>query len=219
MIEILYSDAHIAVCLKPVGVLSQDGGEDSMPQMLKKQLQANEVFPIHRLDKAVGGVMVYALTPNAAAALSRAVQERTLEKTYFAVLHGFPEKDEGDLEDLLFHDKLKNKTYVVNRQRKGVKPAKLTYRVLETAQENCLVQVYLHTGRTHQIRVQFASRKLPLVGDGRYGGKNASSALGLWSCALSFKHPVTGERMTFRHAPPDILPWSRFHVITKESLL
>lgn len=176
MIEVLYSDAHMVVCLKPAGVLSQDGGADSMPQLLKEQLKVRQVYPIHRLDKAVGGVMVYALTQTAAAALSRAVQERTLQKTYLAVLHGMPDREEDALEDLLFHDKTKNKTYVVNRLRKGVKPAKLSYRVLEQAQGDTLVRVFLYTGRTHQIRVQFASRKLPLVGDRRYGGKDAAAA-------------------------------------------
>ena len=219
MIEILYSDAHIVVCLKPVGVLSQDGGKDSVPGMLKEQLQAKEVYPVHRLDKAVGGVMVYALTARAAAGLSRAVQERTLEKTYFAVLRGVPEQPEGEMEDLLFHDKTKNKTYVVGRLRKGVKPAKLSYRVLAGAAGDTLVRVLLHTGRTHQIRVQFASRKLPLVGDGRYGGKAEASDPALWSCGLRFAHPVTGKAMDFWHEPPRSEPWQRFskEIYEKES--
>ena len=219
MVEILYSDAHIVVCLKPAGVLSQEGSGDSMPQLLKEQLQVRAVYPVHRLDKAVGGVMVYALTQKAAAELSCAVQERTLEKTYMAILRGVPENESGDLEDLLFHDKMKNKTYVVNRSRKGVKPAKLTYCILEQKGERTLVAVRLHTGRTHQIRVQFASRKMPLVGDGRYGGKETGTDLALWSCGLAFAHPVTGERMSFRRVPPDTLPWSEFHIDTKESFL
>lgn len=219
MIEVLYSDSHIVVCIKPAGVLSQDGGAQSMPAMLKEQLQAKEVYPIHRLDKAVSGVMVYALTQKAAAVLSRAVQERTLEKTYLAVLCGRPEQPEGDLEDLLFHDKMKNKTYVVNRLRKGVKPAKLSYKVLACLQEHTLVKVMLYTGRTHQIRVQFASRKLPLVGDGRYGAKAEHTELGLCSCGLAFTHPVTGKPMRFWHTPPQTEPWQQFtkEIYEKES--
>ena len=212
MIEILYRDQHIVVCIKPVGVLSQEGSGRDMPSILKEQLGVEIVYPVHRLDKAVSGVMVYAISAVAAAGLSRAVQERTLEKIYLAVLRGIPQEEEGTLEDLLFHDKTKNKTYVVQRSRKGVKPAKLSYQTLETAEDRTLVRVLLHTGRTHQIRVQFASRKLPLVGDGRYGGKDASSVLGLWSAALRFRHPVTGEAMVFSKEPPAEMPWAMFHM-------
>ena len=217
MIDILHLDAHIAVCIKPAGVLSQDGGKDSMPQILKEQLQVDAVYPVHRLDKAVGGVMVYALSREAAAVLSRAVQERTLDKTYLAVLRGVPQMREAVLEDLLFHDKMKNKTYVADRQRKGVKAAKLAYETLKTVEEETLVKVRLFTGRTHQIRVQFASRKLPLAGDGRYGGKNGGKELGLWSYGLSFGHPATNERMTFTQSPPATPLWQRFAPYHKES--
>ena len=211
MIEVLYRDEHIVVCIKPAGILSQEGKGEDMPGLIKKQLGAAAVYPVHRLDKAVSGVMVYGLSAAAAAGLSRAVQERSLEKIYLAVLRGIPQEASGVLEDLLFHDKTKNKTYVVQRLRKGVKPAKLSYELLETAGEQALVRVRLHTGRTNQIRVQFASRRLPLVGDGRYGGKDTSSALGLWSAALVFRHPVTGERMVCSKEPPSELPWSAFN--------
>ena len=216
MLEVLYRDSHIVVCLKPSGVISQDGGEDSMPQLLARQLGAKTVYPVHRLDKAVGGVMVYALTQKAAAVLSRAVQERTMEKQYLAVLSGKPLKDEAVMEDLLFHDKVKNKTYVVDRVRKGVKPASLDYCVLETVCDRTLVKVRLHTGRTHQIRVQFASRKLPLVGDSRYGGKTAEKQLGLWSCELRFAHPETKEALVFTQLPENIPPWDVFSYISSE---
>lgn len=209
MLQILYQDSQLVVCVKPSDVLSQDGGAGSMPALLKQELGVEEVYPIHRLDKSVGGVMVYALTAKAAAALSRAVQERTLEKRYLAVLRGVPAQKQGELEDLLFHDKMKNKTYVVSRLRKGVKDAKLSYTVLQEEESSALVLVRLFTGRTHQIRVQFASRKLPLVGDVRYGGKT-SGALGLWSYGLSFPHPQTGKRLTFCHRPPQDAPWDRF---------
>ena len=186
MLDVLFSDADIAVCIKPAGVLSQDAGEGSMPDLLRKGLSVKEVFTVHRLDREVGGVMVYALNQRSAAFLSRAVQQRQLEKEYLAVLRGVPENAEAVLEDLLFHDKTKNKTYVVKRSRKGVKDAKLEYRTVSAAEERALVRVRLHTGRTHQIRVQFASRGLPLVGDGKYGGKEAGVSLGLWSAGWCF---------------------------------
>ena len=210
--EILYADQHIAVAIKPAGVLSQDAGENSMPWLLGKELSAEQVFVIHRLDKEVGGVMVFALSKKAAAELSRTVQEQKMDKRYLAVLRGVPEMAEDVLEDLLFHDRQRNKTYVVDRQRKGVKDAKLDYRLLETVEDRSLVRIHLHTGRTHQIRVQFASRKLPLVGDGKYGGKAAGNALGLWCHSLSFPHPVTGENLSFTHDPPEIAPWNIFTI-------
>lgn len=210
MILILYQDRHIAVCIKPAGVLSQDGGENSMPRLLKAQLGVEYAAPVHRLDRDVGGVMVYALSPEGAAGLSRAVQARTLEKTYLAVLRGVPEAPSGVLEDLLFHDQRRNKTYVVDRPRKGVKDASLSYTVLETAGARTLVQVRLHTGRTHQIRVQFASRRLPLVGDGKYGGREPGTPLGLWSYRLAFPHPATGKPLAFTQRPPDNALWDAF---------
>lgn len=201
MLKILYVDSQIVVCVKPAGVLSQDVGERSMPQLLKQQLGVEYVGVVHRLDKEVGGVMVYALSQKAAADLSRAVQEHRLEKIYEAVLRGVPEEPSAVLEDLLFHDKNRNKTYVVNRQRKGVKDAKLEYEVLKAGKDRALIRVRLHTGRTHQIRVQFASRGIPLVGDGKYGGKEPGVPLCLWSCQLSFAHPVTKKPMTFSQEP------------------
>jgi len=209
MIEILYEDAHVIVCVKPVQILSQDAGKESMPELLRQQFPGREIFPVHRLDKAVGGVMVYACSQKAAAALSKAVQERTLDKAYFAVLCACPSETEGQLEDLLFHDKMKNKTYVVDRMRKGVKDAKLQYRVLCTEEERTLVHVRLFTGRTHQIRVQFASRKMPLVGDGRYGGSRSGSTPALWSCALRFDHPITKKQMIFFKRPTGGI-WEKF---------
>jgi len=201
MLEILHFDSHIVVCVKPAGVLSQDAGENSMPALLRRQLGAEQVLVVHRLDKEVGGIMVFALTQQAAAKLSRAVQERQLEKIYYAVLRGVPAEPSGTLEDLLFYDKSRNKTYVVDRLRKGVKDAKLDYQLLEHRDDRALVRIRLHTGRTHQIRVQFASRKLPLVGDGKYGGKEPGTALRLWARELSFPHPITGKRMEFVKDP------------------
>jgi len=201
MLQILYADQQIAVCVKPAGILSQDAGEQSMPHLLRRQLNKEYIGVVHRLDREVGGVMVYALTPNAAASLSRSIQERTMEKVYQAVLLGIPEAPSAVLEDMLFHDKNRNKTYVVERQRQGVKDASLDYEVLQSGGGWTLVKVRLHTGRTHQIRVQFASRKLPLVGDRKYGGKQPGVPLCLWAWKLTFPHPATGRQMTFMQEP------------------
>ena len=205
-IEILYRDDDLAVCVKPQGALSQDAGAQSVPGLLREALGAATIYPVHRLDQAAGGVMVYALTERAAAALSRAVQNGQLEKTYLAVTQGTPLEPEGAWTDLLFHDQRRNKTFVVTRQRKGVREARLSYRVLAGDGRRSLVAVQLFTGRTHQIRVQFASRGLPLAGDGRYGGGKAER-LGLWSWRLRFPHPKTGKTMTFSRLPPADFSW------------
>lgn len=211
MIPILYRDDHVVVCVKPCGVVSQDAGENSLPGLLRTQLKTEYIGVVHRLDKEVGGVMVFALHQKSAAHLSRSVQEHRFKKRYLAVLCGHPAEEAAVLEDLLYHDKTKNKTYVVSKQRKGVKPASLEYSLLETTPQHSLVQVLLHTGRTHQIRVQFASRKLPLAGDRKYGG--SSGNIGLWSYKLAFPHPQTGELVTIKSLPPAELPWSEFSVL------
>ena len=165
-------------------------------------------YPVHRLDRGVGGVMVFARTRQAAAALSQSVQQGKLTKEYLCVVSGAPEAAEGVLQDLLFHDSGRNKTFVVRRMRKGVKEASLSYRVLGTAEGRSLVHVRLHTGRTHQIRVQFASRGMPLLGDRKYGGAPAEQ-IALWSCRLSFPHPDTGAALDFRQAPEGAV-WQDF---------
>ena len=201
-LKILYLDDSVAVCVKPAGVDSQDG----MCRLLSEQC-GGTFFCVHRLDKAVGGVMVYARSAAAATALSRAVAENAVEKTYLAVCEGVPDPTQGAMRELLYHDASKNKTYVVQRQRKGVREAVLDYETLEAREGLSLVRVRLHTGRSHQIRVQFASRRLPLVGDGRYGAKTRGE-IALWSHALAFPHPVTGELLRFTAPPPERPPWT-----------
>lgn len=179
--EILFSDKHIAVCIKPVGLDS----ESEVPAALKEAL-GGDIFPIHRLDKNVGGIMVYARTKQAAAQLSRAVQEGTMVKEYVAMVHGTP-PETGDWSDLLWKDSQKNKVFVVKRERKGVKKARLEFARLTDGEES-LVRIRLHTGRSHQIRVQFSSRGLPLVGDHKYGARDDSPAPMLYSCRIQFPY-------------------------------
>ena len=190
--EILYSDREIAVCVKPEGLDS----ELEVPAELTKAL-GGEIFTLHRLDKNVGGVMVYARSKAAAAALSRAIQEGQFVKEYVALVHGAP-PESGDWEDLLWKDSKKNKVFVVKRMRGGVKKARLEF-VRLTQGEESLVRIRLHAGRSHQIRVQFASRGYPLVGDHKYGARDSSPAPKLFSCRLTF--PCRGKTLQFEAKP------------------
>ena len=190
--DILYSDRDLAVCIKPVGLDS----EVEVPAELKKAL-GGEIFPIHRLDKNVGGVMVFARTKQAAAALSKAVQEGQMVKEYVAMVHGTPPEN-GDWEDFLFKDSRKNKVFAVKKERKGVKYARLEFNRL-TAGETSLVHIRLHTGRSHQIRVQFSSRGFPLVGDHKYGSRDEKPEPMLFSCRITF--PWKGESKVFEAKP------------------
>ena len=210
MISISYQDRSIVVCEKPAGVLSQPSPECavSMLSLLEEQI-GSPIFPIHRLDRGVGGVMVFARTARAASALSQAVQRGDMIKEYLCIVQGHPEPEEGVFRDLLFKDSSRNKTFVIHRMRRGVKEASLSYRVLDRAEGRSLVQVRLHTGRTHQIRVQFSSRGMPLWGDRKYGG--VPGEMGLWSYSLTFPHPVTGTAMTFQQAPEGAL-WAGFSI-------
>ena len=186
--DILYSDDQIIVCIKPVGLDS----EHDVPAALE-----GEIYTLHRLDKNVSGVMVYARTKAAAAALSKSIQDGTMVKEYVAMVHGSP-PERGDWQDLLFKDSNKNKVFVVKKERKGVKKARLEFCRL-TQDETCLVRIRLHTGRSHQIRVQFASRGYPLVGDRKYGAKDDLAAPMLFSCCLTF--PYQGKTVRFEKFP------------------
>ena len=200
--EILFEDKDVIVAIKERGLLSEESSKPNMVTLLK-ELTKGEIYPVHRLDKDVGGVMVYAKSKKAAAELSKQAGDRTMKKTYLARLHGTPEEKSGMLEDLLFFDKSKNKSFVVKKERRGVKKALLNYKVISEKDGEALVEVELLTGRTHQIRVQFASRKMPLVGDRRYGAKDDSKIIALWSKEISFIHPATGARMSFQKLPQE----------------
>lgn len=190
--ELLYSDRDIVVCIKPVGMDS----ESEVPAALKVEL-TGDIYTVHRLDKNVGGVMVYARTKSAAAQLSRLIQEGRMIKEYVAVVHGVP-PETGDWEDLLFKDSRKNKVFVVKRKRGGVKEARLEFKRLSQG-ESSLVRIRLHTGRSHQIRVQFASRGFPLVGDHKYGSRDKAASPMLFSCCITF--PYKGEEKRFEAMP------------------
>ena len=210
MIEILYQDKSIAVCVKPVGVLSQCDGQEDLVALLRKQI-SGDIFAIHRLDRNVGGVMAFARTSQAAASLSAQIQNGSFVKRYLAAVGGVPEPAAGEMNDLLFKDSRSGKTFVVGRPRKGTKEARLTYRTIDTLGEKSLVLVRLFTGRTHQIRVQFASRKMPLLGDGKYGSRDKGCDIALWSHRLTFTHPVSGEQLALRSLPDlSQYPWNAF---------
>lgn len=222
MIEILYEDKDLIVCVKPVGVLSQPGmgeGED-MITLLTRHLEENQEKPyiglIHRLDRNVGGVMVFSKKQVVTSKLSTAIQEKNFTKEYMAVVHNKPEEPTGIYKDLLFKDSAKNKSFVVKRARKGVKEASLEYTVMDSIMEEkgalSLIRIKLYTGRTHQIRVQFSSRKMPLLGDGKYGSKDNGCEIALWSYRLAFCNPITKKEIDFTKMPPSIYPWNLFDV-------
>ena len=216
-IEILYKDRDLLVCKKPAGVPSQpdpSGQEDLLTALAKTY---KSVRLVHRLDTPTGGVMVFGLSQKATAKLCALVQDHELfRKEYLAALPKAPESKEGKLCDSLYHDKRTNKSFVADKARKGSKEAVLEYRILEEkADGRALALVRLHTGRTHQVRVQFASRGLPLAGDGKYGSREKCPFIGLWAYRLTFPHPITGKEICVSAKPCGALyPWD-FEEISK----
>lgn len=209
-IETIYEDSELCVVCKPQGIDS----EHTLTKLVSQQLGC-DIYPVHRLDKDAGGLILLAKTKRAAAKLSDSMQKGEFEKLYLAVVLGTPEEPEGRLDDYLYHDRKKNKSFVVKSERKGVKLATLEYQTVGSAvildASVTLLKIKLHTGRTHQIRVQFASRRLPLLGDVKYGGRKNDIKLSLWSHEISFNHPISGKRLEFRLPPPDSVPWNIFN--------
>ncbi len=205
--EILYQDNDIVVCVKPPRVLSTDepGG---LPDLLREALGTQDFRTVHRLDRVVSGVMVVARNAAAASELSRQIREEAFQKEYLAVVHGVPE-EKGTLTDLLYRDKARKMTMVATEPGKGVQEAILHYQRLSTADDLSRVRIQLVTGRTHQIRVQFASRKMPLVGERKYAVLEDDCEIALWSCRIEFAHPKTGEKLDFYREPPCIYPWNQ----------
>lgn len=214
----LYEDKHLLLVSKPQGMPSQPdpSGQMSLLQYLAERY--HQVGIVHRLDTPTGGVMAYAKTQAMTGKLAAVFNNREgYEKVYLAVLSATPAETQGILEDYLYHDKRQNKAFVVTPAadgtvRKGAKAAKLTYEVLESLPDgSSLAKIKLHTGRTHQIRIQFASRGCPVAGDGKYGSRIKCPFIALWSHRLTFTHPVTGETVTATSLPPkDAEPWGRF---------
>ena len=207
--ELIYQDNSIVVCVKPARVLSTDepGG---VPELVRQELgdpQA-DVRTVHRLDRVVSGLMVLARNAQAASELSRQIREDQFKKEYLAVVHGSPEYDVGRFYDLLLRDKARRMTFVTGEMAKGVQPASLRYRVLKRKKGLSRVRIQLETGRTHQIRVQFSSRDLPLVGERKYAVLDDPCEIALWSYRLAFTHPETGEKMEFTLEPPAVYPWT-----------
>ena len=215
-IDIVCNRDDFLVCVKQPGMISESEG---LPALLCAQENIRALYPVHRLDLGTGGLTVLAKTPEAASLLSKMFSDGSVNKEYLAVVQSDELSPSGEFRDFLYHDKKTNKTYVVRRMRKGVKEAACSWKTLETVsihqQPFHLVRVYLHTGRTHQIRVQFASRKAPLFGDTRYGSKEKAPYPALWAAGLSFPDPKDPASVfTFCSAPPAAEPWNAFLFFT-----
>lgn len=206
--DILYMDKDIIVCLKPPKVLSTDepGG---LPELLRREIgdDGADIRTVHRLDRATSGLMLLARNPAAASELSRQIREEGIGKEYLAVVHGDC-PDRGSMRDLMYRDKARKMSFVTDKPGKGVQEALLDYETLGQKEGLSLVAVRLHTGRTHQIRCQFASRGLPLVGERKYCQPRDDCTLALFSHRLSFIHPGSGEAMSFVKEPPESYPWN-----------
>ena len=215
---ILYKDENFIICQKPIGISSQKTSDSkNMISAISEltDIPEDSIYPIHRLDTIVGGTILYALNPKSSALLTRMMSEKSIKKQYLAVVHGRPAEDKGIFTDLLFKDSSKNKSFVVKRPRKGVKDATLEYALLGFVNYNkevvSLVKITLKTGRSHQVRVQFSSRKMPLFGDRRYGSGKDKCTVSLWSHSLSFISPFDQKQKNYKSLPNiDAFPWNLF---------
>ena len=205
MINIINDNKNYVVCEKPSGLISEysENKNISFPAMLAEQLGVTELFTVHRLDKEVGGIMVYAKNKQTAAAFSQQIQDGRFEKEYVAIVNKMISPDTSDLSNLLFHDKTKNKTYVVKKKRNGVKEARLKYTLIsyDQASDSSTVRVKLYTGRTHQIRVQMSFIGHSIHGDKKYGSDVSVKPMRLHSFLLSFYDPATDQKETFTSIP------------------
>lgn len=208
--QILYMDDSIIVCIKPPRVLSTDepGG---LPSLIRAELgdKNADIRTVHRLDMVVSGLMVLCRSAESASELSRQIREGEFQKEYLAVAKGATLR-RGTMRDLMYRDRARRMSFVTDAPGKGVQEAILDYELLDFAEGLSLVRVILRTGRTHQIRCQFASRKLPLVGDRKYGSMDETCEIALWSHKLGFAHPVSGQAVEFSAKPEDGYPWSLF---------
>ena len=207
--EIIHTDPAFVVVIKPPRVLSTDepGG---VPDLCRAALGDRNVRTVHRLDRVVSGLMVLARTKRAASDLSAQIRDGIFHKEYTAVLHGTPAEPSGTLIDLLARNKAERKTYVVTEPGRDAQEAILNYQLLDQTDAFSKVRIELVTGRTHQIRCQFSARNLPLVGDRKYSTNEDDCEIALWSSMLRFRHPKTGEELTFTAPPPDEFPWNQF---------
>ena len=211
-LKVIYEDNHIIVVEKPVNIPSQADktGDIDLLTIIKQYIKEKYQKPgnvylglVHRLDRPVGGVMVFAKTSKAAARLSNQVREKQFEKTYLTIVNGKMEQNTGTLEDYLYKDERNNKSKVVPEGTKNSKLAILDYEVLKYAPELDLsvLKIHLHTGRHHQIRVQLSSRNHSIYGDQKYGGRGHGKQITLWAYELKFYHPITNKQMTFHSIP------------------
>lgn len=223
-LNILYEDNHLIVAIKPQNIPSQaDESKDlDMLNMVKnyvkiKYNKPGEAFVglVHRLDRPTGGIMVFAKNSKSASRLSQQIKDNEMKKTYYCVCSSIPKDKEDMLVNYLKKDEKENIVKIVPLSEVGAKKAELSYKVLQTKDDFALCQVNLITGRSHQIRVQFAGINCPLVGDNKYGknNKSASNNLGLWAGRIEFVHPVTKQKMIFA-CPPNLdkSPWNKFYM-------
>lgn len=217
-IPILYEDNHLLGIVKPVNVPTQEdsSGDPDLLTLLKEDVKQRYNKPgnvymglVHRLDRPVGGAMIFAKTSKAASRLSETVRSRALRKKYMAVLHGKLPARSGTLHDWLLKNPSTNTVSVVRKGTPGAKEAILDYNVLVYTDGLTLVEIELHTGRSHQIRVQFSHAGCPLYGDQKYGKElnKPGQQIALWSVLVGFPHPVTKEDVTLRSTPPLQYPW------------